>query len=281
MDGRVIGEYIAADIDRVIADTQNDGFRKHLGMSVIGEECARSIWYHFRWFHLGRHIGRMLRLFERGKHEEARIVSHLRQIGAVVEDVDPATGKQWLASDFGGHYGGSCDAHIWNLDRYGLPGRGIGEFKTHNDKSFQHLKKHGLVSSKLGHYVQAQSYMGYFGLSWALYVAINKNDDEYYMEAIAFKPELWEQYRKRAWDIINNPEPPPRISNNSSWWVCKLCDFHDHCHHPERVMPARNCRSCLMSVPNTDNGTWYCERWKATIPDDAVKAGCDYWERRA
>ena len=28
---------------------QGDGFRDHLGASIIGKSCARALWYDFRW----------------------------------------------------------------------------------------------------------------------------------------------------------------------------------------------------------------------------------------
>lgn len=43
---------------------QGDGFRDHLGASLIGKSCARALWYDFRWATPARHTGRILRLFE-------------------------------------------------------------------------------------------------------------------------------------------------------------------------------------------------------------------------
>ncbi len=45
------------------ADASN-GFRSHLGASLIGKECERAIWFDFRWVTRARHPGRLLRLFE-------------------------------------------------------------------------------------------------------------------------------------------------------------------------------------------------------------------------
>ena len=47
-----------------------DGFREHLGASVIGRECDRALWYEFRWITRAAQGGRMLRLFETGRLEE-------------------------------------------------------------------------------------------------------------------------------------------------------------------------------------------------------------------
>ena len=46
--------------------SQGDGFRDHLGASLIGKACARALWYDFRWVTPSWHSGRLLRLFETG-----------------------------------------------------------------------------------------------------------------------------------------------------------------------------------------------------------------------
>lgn len=65
--------------------------RRHLGASIIGRKCKREIYYSYRWFAQPQFPGRVLRLFRRGHLEEFLLVDLLRQIGAEVEDYDPAT----------------------------------------------------------------------------------------------------------------------------------------------------------------------------------------------
>ena len=69
----------------------SSGFRAHLGASLIGKDCERALWFDFRWTTVHRHPGRLLRLFETGQLEEARLVRNLRSIGATVLEVDPET----------------------------------------------------------------------------------------------------------------------------------------------------------------------------------------------
>ena len=80
---------------------QGDGFRDHLGASLIGKSCARALWYDFRWATPARHTGRILRLFETGQLEEARLVRDLRATGATVLEVDPETGRQFRVEAHG------------------------------------------------------------------------------------------------------------------------------------------------------------------------------------
>lgn len=265
---------IRAALDKAVADHQGDGLREHLGFSVIGNSCARSIWYGWRWMAVKRHTGRILRLFQRGQDEEVRVIKWLRDMGAIVQEKDPDTGKQFLVSDFGGHVGGSGDGKVTGLERFGLEGLGLFECKTHGDKSFKDLKTKGLISSKLTHYVQMQMYMGYMGLLWGLYVAVNKNDDEIYMEVVLLKPELVAKYRERAGEIVKARHAPPKINESAAWFECKMCDYRMICHHGD--IPAKNCRSCVFARAEQD-GTWYCEHWHSDIPKTHIRAGCNKW----
>lgn len=55
--------------------------RTHLGASVLGRKCLRQIWYTWRWAHVTKHTGRLLRLFSRGHREEAALAGYLRSVG--------------------------------------------------------------------------------------------------------------------------------------------------------------------------------------------------------
>jgi hypothetical protein len=265
-----VGKAIVQAIDAQVEADQGDGLRTHLGASFLGRRCSREIWYRWRWFKIKAFSGRMLRLFARGHLEEQRFVEYLDKIGGRIRRFDE-NGKQFLFSDLGGHIGGSGDGLVTHLDAFGLTGTGLLEFKTHGEKSFLKLKQVGLVSAKIEHYVQMQLYMGYFKLAWGLYFAVNKNTDELHCEWVQFKPEVHEMYRQRGIDIVGARRPPPRISNDRTWWECKFCDYHEICHHNE--VPAKNCRTCIYSDAKPD-ATWYCEHWRATIPPEAMRQGC-------
>ena len=72
----------------------DDGYRDHLGASLIGAACERALWYSFRWATRARHAGRRLRLFETGYLAEARFVADLRRIGVTVLDLLFNTGPE-------------------------------------------------------------------------------------------------------------------------------------------------------------------------------------------
>jgi hypothetical protein len=223
--------------------------------------------------HTSNHIGRIVRLFNRGHLEEGRFVALLKMINCEVWQVDSA-GKQFRMSAHGGHYGSAIDAVVRGCPD--IPDVAInGEFKTHGDKSFQKLKKVGVREAKLEHFIQMTEYMGFFKLPAALYLAVNKNDDELYAEIIHFDQNVYDAYFQRAEFIIFSPTPPEKLNPSPAFFTCKMCDHREVCH--KGYSPERNCRTCNSSVPLPD-GTWGCKRHMILLDKEKQIAGCDNWQ---
>jgi hypothetical protein len=255
---------------------QETGYRYHLGASLIGTECERSLWYSFRWASKATFSGRMLRLFQTGHLAEARFVADLRAAGIEVYDVDE-DGKQFGVRDEFGHFGGSMD------------GCGIGfseapktwhlcEFKTHNEKSFVKLQKEGLQKAKPRHYAQMQVYMHLSGMTRGFYLAVNKNTDELYQERIEYDATFALQLLAKANRVIQSEHAPRKLSNDPSWFECRFCDHRAVCHGD--AMPERTCRSCINSTP-VAGGTWHCQEADNAGADselsrEAQETGCLY-----
>lgn len=268
---KAISEQLKNDIDAYSVKTLTDDHRKHLGASLIGKECAREAWYIFRWVKFAAFDGRMLRLFERGHREEKQFLELLRGIGCQVWEVDPETGKQFRIYGVHGHYGGSLDSG--GILPY-LPDLPIlMEFKTHNMKSFTNLVNKGVILAKPQHFAQMCSYGKHYKFRYGLYVAVNKNDDDIWIELIELDWNLAHDLDNKAQDIIEATFPPPRISNNPAYYACKFCHLSGICHSNEPVEV--NCRSCKCAVP-VENGQWKCTRFDDIIPDSFIKTGCEY-----
>lgn len=229
-------------------------FRNHMGASSIGKECAREIWYSFRWAKAPEFEGRILRLFNRGHLEEARFIAMLLTIGCAVYQQD-AEGNQFRISGAGGHFGGSGDGIGYGIPDLDPNTPCLLEFKTHNDKSFRDLVANGVRESKFEHFVQIQVYMRKMGLAVALYGAVNKNDDSLYWELVPLDPEFADQFVDRGEQLPFIETAPARISESPGWYKCKWCDFRKICH--QGAMPDQNCRTCTFSKVET-NGTWSC-----------------------
>lgn len=233
---------------------QGAPFRGHLGASLIGRECGRELWLSFRWATKPTFDGRMQRLFNRGHLEEARFVAILESIGCEVWQHDEY-GKQFRVSGHKGHFGGSMDSVLRGIPE--MPDEPmVGEFKTHGDKSFKKLLEDGVKIAKFEHFVQMQIYMGSLGLRYALYLAVNKNDDTLHAEIIAFDDGIYQRYMERAAMLIDSVSPPPRINESPGWYKCKFCSQLNACHGIEE--PERNCRTCRWSTP-VDDSVWICE----------------------
>lgn len=254
---------------------KKDDFRSHLGGSSIGEDCARALYYNFHWAKVPKFSGRMIRLFNRGHLEEARFVAMLEMIGCKVWSHDE-NGNQFRISGVGGHYGSAIDSVI--VDCPDVPDEPIlGEYKTHNNKSFNKLLDHGVKVSKFKHYVQMQQYMGYFKLRFALYLAVNKDTDEIYGEIVEYDESVFKLYWSRAEKICLASEPPPRIADSISSFKCKYCDYKELCHMS--ATPAVNCRTCAGSVA-CSTGEWKCIKFNVVLDKPTQLTGCQEYDRK-
>lgn len=248
-------------------------FRLHMGASGIGKDCARAIWYSFRWFTRPHFEGRIIRLFNRGHLEEARFIALLLSIGVQVYQQDEK-GKQFRISDAGGHFGGSGDGVGIGIPDIPADMACLLEFKTHGDKSFTKLVNEGVQVSKFEHYVQMNTYMRKMNLAVALYGAVNKNTDELYLEIIPIDTIVGDQFVDRAKQLVFMQEPPKKLNESPGWFACKFCDHRPVCHL--KAEPERNCRTCWHSRPHED-GTWHCHHERmgeVLLTEDMQLAGC-------
>ncbi len=248
-----------------------DGFRDHLGASLLGKECARALWYDFRWASPARHPGRILRLFDTGRREEERLVRDLRATGAMVLDLDPETGRQWRVETHGGHVAGSLDAVALGILEAPRTWH-VVELKTHNAKSFALLQRHGVAGAKPLHWAQMQIYLRLTGMDRALYLAVCKDTDQLWAERIRLDADAADRLLARAARVVDSARPPARLSDDPEFFECRLCDHRDVCHEGEAA--PRTCRSCLHSTPLVEGG-WHCARWAQPLDRAMQRAGCD------
>lgn len=247
--------------------------RNHLGISIIGEECWRQLWYGFRWVKLEQHEGRMRRLFNRGHREEPQFEDFLLWAGVKLRSINPETNSQYKLSLVDGHYGGSTDGIgliSWLED---LPV--ILEYKTHKDKLFNQLKNEGLRKAHPKHWAQMCGYGKDFKIKHGLYGAVNKDTDErrFFFYELDWNYAL--ELEKKASDIIYAKIPPAKVSEQPAYWKCKFCSFKGICHDAEQ--PEKNCRSCVYAMP-ANNGLWGCSNFNQIIPKNFLVKGCQEWK---
>ena len=238
--------------------------RFHLGCSEVGHHCERYIWLNFRWALPLRHSGRMLRLFRRGHREEETVIADLEAIGCTVT-------RQQECVDYGGHLRGHIDGVVTGVPQAPKTPH-LLEIKTSNLKSFKLLESEGVEVAKPQHFAQMQLYMRALQLTRALYVSVCKDNDAMHIERVKRDASAAARYIERGRSLPLLNDAPPRISERPDWWQCKMCDAHDLCHG-SKISREVNCRTCALSTAKAD-GTWFCERWESTIPNEHQEKGC-------
>jgi len=250
-------------------ESKKEDHREHLGASLIGHHCDRFLWLTFRWAASPQFGGRVLRLFDTGKREEARVYAELRAIGVDLHTEED--GKQIVCRDETGHFGGSLD------------GIGLGfpeaektwavlEIKTANSRAFANLRAKGVQAEKPQHFAQMQVYMGMMELNRAMYICVNKDTDDLHTEWVHFNKEKYRDLLVRAERTVKRTTPADRISEDPANWLCKMCDMYKLCHQAE---PAEaNCRTCCHSTP-TANGKWHCHEHDKELSAEDQRKGCD------
>lgn len=259
-------------IDQMIEDAQDNGFREHLGASIIGDPCSRKLWYSHHWCTKSSFDGRIVRLFETGDVYETRLIDLLKRLGVNIFDRDPNTGDQFKVSAIAGHFGGSLDAVASGFIE-GPATWHVCEFKTHADKYFNQLKKDGVAKAFPKHYAQMQIYMGLTDYKRAFYLAVNKNTDELYQERVKFDKKEFDGLMKKAERIIKSDTPLTKLSEKPDWWECKFCQHNEICHY--NTIPEMNCRTCIHATCDTENGGWKCEAFSESLSKEYQMHGCN------
>jgi hypothetical protein len=282
-------------IDRIYEDkeAQTQHIREHLGASEIGKDCERALWYSFRWFGKPKFDGRMLRLFETGKREEERMANDLRASGLQVSYASPEPQhREYL---LGGHFSCEIDGallgvpespdvwHVWEAKTHNLSSflklTGFGDTKNGEAeyKRFVKTGHHLLADTKTHkpqHWYQMQAGMGFTGMTRALYMAKNKNDDKYAFERVRFEQRVFDGLVSKAERVIFSKSPLARISDMPTGQDCRFCDFKGACHYGDKADV--NCRTCKHSVPERAGG-WTCQLKGVSLDVNMQLKGCgDY-----
>lgn len=239
------------------------------GISVgeLGAECDRSLFYTFRWSSPQEEVtGRKVRIFRRGDLEELRLIEDLERIGVEV------FGQQDRIRLVSGHVRGKIDGRAIGIPEAPVTEH-LCEFKSSNTKNFAVLLKDGVKKAQPKHFVQCQLGMHFFGLTRALYMVCNKDDESLYTERLEYDLDFCLRLLAKAERIIGLHEPPARISEDPEFFGCMFCKHKSICHG--NSFPRFTCRSCLFASPEmTGDGHWSCARFGKPLSIDEQKEGC-------
>ncbi len=210
--------------------------RNYIGGSRLGEPCERKLQYEY--FHTtpdAEFEGRILRIFHRGHEGENWMAQWLTMAGFVLKTADKE-GKQFGFSVAGGRIAGHIDGVIVaGPDGFG-PFPRLWENKVLGAKGWNKLAKEKTRKAYPVYHAQCNVYMAYMDLSDnpALFTAINADTMDIYAENIEFDPQLAQAVSDKGVRVLracDAGELLPRLSDDSSWFECKMCPYYQRCHH--------------------------------------------------
>lgn len=310
-----IANRIKNEIDAYAIKTYDGGNRDHLGASIVGNDCARAVYFTFRWIKKPSFSGRMQRLFRRGHREELAFTEYLRGIGFKVYLNDPNFSLIYVAevgysiidqpidgifedvtndnshilraslagiklpqlriSDCNGHFGGSLDAILEFPPKWDIPGQFLGEFKT---------KGTGSGFNKLvekGVAIAAPEHwaqMCCYGYKRGIEFAV-------YFTVNKNDDDLHVEVLKldhglgadmiRKAAAIITATKPPPRISETP--TNFKCKWCDFKGPCHEGEPIeKNCRSCHKSSA-IENAAWFCGQYNSVIPPEIIVKGCDQW----
>lgn len=250
---------ISALIDLATINEYVNERREYIGASGIGDPCNAYQSLCLRGFESEIPSPKLMRIFRDGKRIEDVVIGDMKAAGIKVEEIDPATGKQWRFTAFGGLMSASLDGIVTlpSGDRCPL------EIKSMNRALFAKFKNHGLAKSH-PHYVDQMNVgMGlarhYAGCTFhkALMVAYCKDTSEYHSELISYDALAFGCSIARVYGIIEE-EMDKRISTHANAYVCKDCFKRTACWEPASLQNL-GCKQCYYAKADSGTGEWDCQ----------------------
>lgn len=249
MDPAVISQKVVEDIDAAYTQEPEQEPRSYIGASIIGNPCDAMIAFQMRGFPDSKIDPKLKRIFKMGHTIEDIVVRDLKKAGYFVQEVDGLTGKQYSYDAYGGHVVCHTDGHI-ELERGEVS---LLEVKSMNETSFNKFKKAGVKVSHPRYFAQLQMMMGMSGIQTSLFIAQNKNSQEYHAELVSFDPFEWGFIETRIGNILGGSST--KIARDPEDWRCRGCFKTAACWGDAR--PAPLCRNCRYGLP-AEEGGWWC-----------------------
>ena len=209
--------------------------RGYIGASILGHSCERRIWLEWNGHKAPisktpREIlktGSREEKFDRGRHEEERLIKALQGAGYLVVD------RQGAFSVLDGNFQGHIDGII--IDEKGT--KYILEIKSTQEKYFNALIKGGVKKTFGAYYLQCQMYMHFFKIPRTLFLAVNKNNGEVYQAILELdEAEIEMGLRKINKIISHGKDMPPALADANDVppkMPCQYCDFVSFCYQKQ------------------------------------------------
>lgn len=239
--------------------------RGYLGYSGMNQECARRVWYSWRFASPpAERTQRKQRIFERGDLEEARVIKDLNAAGMKVFRLDDEGNEVEMTGDpteeqeeivgYKGHTKGHPDGRVRGVPLHDPEETMLLEIKTMSKSAFAKRKKIGIKKYSHAYWGQIQIYMGKLGLSRCLYVCTCKDNEERHYEVIDFEPSDFEELERKEEHLVD-AKAPPQKAFKMGYFKCDWCPHNLVCHLGKEARVT--CRSCRHMVVER-NGVFRC-----------------------
>lgn len=209
-----------------------------LGASAVGDECERKAWYGLNCRDLQPPMSATsLVTIEEGHRTEDIVADRLRLIPGIELWTKDENGKQYQFTLFDGRFVCKVDGIIRGLYQARATTH-IWEHKSCNEKKFNKLNslkdKHGekkaLKEWDPIYFAQAQLAMGGFELERHYTTITTPGARDITSCRTDFDPKMYENLTVKADRILRSTTPPVRISDDRSFFKCKICDWQGKCH---------------------------------------------------
>ena len=211
--------------------------RDYLGASLIGNDCARQIWYQHNGYPKEPFEAKTLMNFADGHRTEDLTAERLRMVDGIELITEDEHGNQLGFSALDGKFKGHCDGlirgllqapktwHIWEAKCSAQ--KKYTEFKNVKGK---HGEKQTLKNWNANYFAQAQLYMHFAGYTRHYLTVALAGGREYDSCRTEYDPLVANRYIERAAKILAATEAPPRIREEKDYYICRWCDFKETCH---------------------------------------------------
>jgi len=254
------------DIDKELEKKQQlEAPRNYLGMSQIGEECWRKIFYSFRGVAKRVIPASNLKAIEDGYLQEEIMAKRLRLLPYIeLHTHDPNNSKEQISfSLLLDHFRGHCDGmilgikkaphtwHVWEnkavkIEKFNKIIKSINEYGD----------KYALEWWDSIYFHQAQIYMHCSETKRHYLTVETPGGRDFISCRTNYNKSISENIITKAKTIIfDNWNIPAKLSEKREFYKCKWCEYSEVCHDGE--IPLVNCKTCRYSEP-TKNGRRSC-----------------------
>lgn len=249
--------------------------RNYLGMSEIGDECWRKLFYSFRNAKKRVIPAKTLKAIEDGYLQEDKTIERLRDLPFIELINDDGHGNQLGVELLLGHFKGHNDGVIRGILQAPLTWH-VFEHKAKKQSEFNKLQKiinekgekNALIEWDITYYGQAQIYMHTFKLERHYLICCLPGGRDHVSCRTEYNKKYAENLIEKAKVIIfDNWNIPAKLSENREFFQCKWCAYQGVCHDGE--FPLVHCKTCRYSEPVKD-GRRHCLHKDCLIEDNEL-----------